>query len=92
MDSCQNPKASGKQSFCKGQKALNIAEIGDHPHRNTDCATGFAINAQAEIVNAQAVFVVGPIAPATKRGRERSCFCQSSAAARASLAASRFSS
>ncbi|MCX6035403.1 MAG: hypothetical protein NTV38_10580, partial [Chloroflexi bacterium] len=48
-----------QQPFGELQKNLHILEVAHQPHRNTHSAGGFAVNAQAEVIQAQALAVAG---------------------------------
>ena len=48
-----------QQPSRKHQKHLHIVEVSDRPHGNADCAGGFTVDAQAEVIDGQAIFVTG---------------------------------
>jgi hypothetical protein len=54
-------RGSLQQPFTEFQKALHIVEIGQHPDRDAHRAAGFPIDAVAEIIQRQALFVAGAV-------------------------------
>ena len=48
-----------QQSFRERQKRLHVIEICDHAHGDPHRAAGLAVNAQAEVINGETVFVTG---------------------------------